>query len=95
MNNKKNLVEFKLWQRIKTFFDKNLNYLKAKKEQTETAPPTRRTQRKVGGSGEIRLIPPPKGKPVKGNEEVGVVYAKLKTPAQAARANRLNSKLYK
>ena len=95
MNNRQNLVEFELWRRIRSFFDRNLQFLKSKKEEIENSPPTRRTQRKVGGSGEIRLVPPPKGKPVKGNNEVGVIYAKLETPAQAARANRLNSKLYK
>lgn len=91
MNNRQNLVEFELWQRIRSFFNRNLQVLKGKKEE----PPTRRTQRKVGGSGEMRIVSPPYGKPVKGKLGINVIYAPLKTPAQVQRANRLNSILYK
>ena len=54
--------------------------------------------RKVGGVGEIRA---PMGESPTGEEIAiaqpnlgGVVYAPLRTPAQAARANRLNEQLY-
>lgn len=91
MNSRQNLVEFELWQRIRSFFDRNLEFLKSKKQET----PDRRTQRKVGGSGEMRIVSPPYGKPVKGKPGTNVIYAPLETPAQARRANRLNNMLYK
>lgn len=91
MSNKQNLIEFELWQRIRNFFDRNSEFLKAKKQET----PDRRTQRKVGSSGEMRIVSPPYGKPVKGKPGTNVIYAPINTPAQAQRANRLNSILYK
>jgi len=95
LNKKKQLLEFQLWQRIRNFFDRNLNFLKSKQLESKLEAPSRRTQRKVGGSGEVRLVSPPFGKSVKGKPGTNVIYAKLKTPAQASRANRINSKLYK
>lgn len=91
MNGKSEIIESELWQRIRNFFDRNLEVLKGKKQET----PDRRTQRKIGGSGEMRIVSPPYGKPVKGKPGTNVVYAPINTPEQAKRANRLNSILYK
>lgn len=91
MNRKSEIIESELWQRIRNFFDRNLEFIKDKKQET----PPRRTQRKVGGSGEMRIVSPPHGKAVRGKPGVNVVYAPIKTPEQAKRANRLNSILYK
>lgn len=56
--------------------------------------PSRRRTRRIGDGGEIRLASPPKGKPVPGRPGVNVIYTKLKTAAQVARANALNAELY-
>jgi len=57
---------------------------------------SRRRMRKVGGAGEIRIDGGSGAKVTKdlhGKKRM-VVYAKLKTSLQAARANRLNEELY-
>ena len=59
---------------------------------------TRRRKRRVGGSGEV-LLDGRRGSTTKSTEDWKgrqrrVTYAKLLTPAQAARANRLNEEMY-
>lgn len=49
----------------------------------------RRTKRKLGGTGEIRL-----GGRVTRSTKQGVTYGRLTTPRMVARANRLNEDLY-
>jgi hypothetical protein len=95
VNGREHIVEFQLWQRIRNFFDRNSQLVDNQKTQSKEQSLDRRTQRRVGKPGEIRIVPSPGGKPVKGNPNIGVIYAMINTPAQAARANRLNSKLYK
>lgn len=48
---------------------------------------------KRGGNGQF-LRQSQRGKPVAGRPGVNVVYAKLRTPAQVDRANRINAELY-
>lgn len=59
----------------------------------------RRRRRSVGGTGEMRILGGPgpggaRGKEVPGVPGVRVVYARLRTQAQADRATRLNAQVY-
>jgi len=55
----------------------------------------RRRRRRIGSGGEIRLTSPPFGKPVVGRPGTNVVYARIRTAAQAERATRINDQLYR
>ena len=66
--------------------------------QSAKHPNKRRRMRRIGGAGEIRIGGRPcvSTKSVKNwkNRTVQVTYVKLRTGAQAARANQLNAELY-